>query len=69
MLKQRTLKKVISATGVGLHNGEKVTLTLRPAAPNTGIVFKRVDLPLPNEIKATPDAVRGTRMCSALESN
>ncbi len=50
MLKQRTLKKTISATGVGLHNGEKVTLTLRPAAPDTGIVFKRVDLPLPNEI-------------------
>ena len=69
MLKQRTLKKAISATGVGLHNGEKVTLTLRPAAPDTGIVFKRVDLPLPNEIKATPDAVRDTRMCSALESD
>lgn len=69
MLKQRTLKKAISATGVGLHNGEKVTLTLRPAAPNTGIVFKRVDLPQPNEILATPDAVRDTRMCSALEAN
>lgn len=69
MLKQRTLKKAISATGVGLHNGEKVTLTLRPAAPNTGIIFKRVDLPQPNEIKATPDAVRDTRLCSALEEN
>jgi UDP-3-O-[3-hydroxymyristoyl] N-acetylglucosamine deacetylase len=69
MLKQRTLKKAISATGVGLHNGEKVTLTLRPAAPNTGIIFKRVDLPQPNEILATPDAVRDTRMCSALEAN
>ena len=69
MLKQRTLRKAISATGVGLHNGEKVTLTLRPAAPDTGIVFKRVDLPLPNEIKATPDAVHDTRMCSALEAN
>lgn len=53
MLKQRTLKKAISATGVGLHNGEKVTLTLRPAAANTGIVFKRVDLPQPNEIVAS----------------
>lgn len=69
MLKQRTLKKAISATGVGLHNGEKVTLTLRPAAPDTGIVFKRVDLPQPNEIKATPQAVNDTRLCSALEEN
>jgi UDP-3-O-[3-hydroxymyristoyl] N-acetylglucosamine deacetylase len=69
MLKQRTLKKAISATGVGLHNGEKVTLTLRPAATDTGIVFKRVDLPQPNEILATPDAVHDTRLCSALEAN
>lgn len=69
MLKQRTLKKAISATGVGLHNGEKVTLTLRPAAPDTGIVFKRVDLPQPNEILATPNAVHDTRMCTALEAN
>lgn len=69
MLKQRTLKKVIHATGVGLHNGEKVTLTLRPALINTGIIFKRVDLPQPNEIKATPEAVRDTRMCSALEQD
>ncbi len=69
MLKQRTLKQAISATGVGLHNGEKVTLTLRPAAPDTGIVFKRVDLPQPNEILATPSAVHDTRMCSALEAN
>jgi UDP-3-O-[3-hydroxymyristoyl] N-acetylglucosamine deacetylase len=69
MVRQRTLKKMISATGVGLHNGEKVTLTLRPAAADTGIVFKRVDLPLPNTIQATPDAVHDTRMCSALEAN
>lgn len=69
MLKQRTLKKVIHATGVGLHNGEKVTLTLRPASINTGIIFKRVDLPQPNEIKATPEAVHDTRMCSALEQD
>jgi len=69
MLKQRTLKKAISATGVGLHNGEKVTLTLRPAAADTGIVFKRVDLPQPNEISATPNAVHDTRLCSALEAN
>ena len=69
MLKQRTLKKVVSATGVGLHNGEKVTLTLRPAAIDAGIVFRRTDLPGTPEIKATPDAVRDTRMCSALEQN
>ncbi len=69
MLKQRTLKKAISATGVGLHNGEKVTLTLRPAAADTGIIFKRVDLPQPNEIAATAQAVHDTRLCSALDAN
>jgi len=67
MLKQRTLKKAISATGVGLHTGDKVTLTLRPAAPDTGIVFRRVDLPEPVEIKVQPDRVCDTRLCSALE--
>lgn len=67
MLKQRTLKTAISTTGVGLHNGEKVTLTLRPAAADTGIVFKRVDLPQPNEILARPSAVNDTRLCSAVE--
>ena len=69
MLKQRTLKTQVSATGVGLHNGEKVTLTLKPAAIDTGIVFKRADLPGTPTIQATPDAVRDTRMCSALEHN
>ncbi len=69
MLKQRTLKKQVSATGVGLHNGEKVTLTLTPAAIDTGIVYRRTDLPGKPEIQATPDAVSDTRMCSALERN
>ena len=69
MLKQRTLKKQISATGVGLHNGEKVTMTLRPAAADTGILFRRVDLPNSPEIKVQADAVRDTRLCSALECN
>ncbi|HJV68296.1 UDP-3-O-acyl-N-acetylglucosamine deacetylase, partial [Ideonella sp.] len=46
MLKQRTLKSLTRAVGVGLHSGQKVELTLRPAAPNTGIVFRRVDLPV-----------------------
>ncbi len=69
MLKQRTLKKQVSATGVGLHNGEKVTLTLKPAAIDNGIVFVRADLPGAPKIQATPEAVRDTRMCSALEHN
>ena len=69
MLKQRTLKKEISATGVGLHNGEKVTMTLRPAAADAGILFRRIDLPNLSEIKVQANAVRDTRMCSALECN
>jgi UDP-3-O-[3-hydroxymyristoyl] N-acetylglucosamine deacetylase len=69
VLKQRTLKKQVSATGVGLHNGEKVKLTLLPAPVDTGIVFRRTDLPGMPEIQATPEAVRDTRMCSALEQN
>jgi UDP-3-O-[3-hydroxymyristoyl] N-acetylglucosamine deacetylase len=69
VLKQRTLKKAVSATGVGLHNGEKVVMTLQPAAIDTGIVFKRVDLPNAPTIQATPDAVKDTRLCSALEQD
>jgi UDP-3-O-[3-hydroxymyristoyl] N-acetylglucosamine deacetylase len=69
VLKQRTLKKKVSATGVGLHNGVKVELTLLPAAIDSGIVFRRTDLPGMPEIQATPDAVSDTRMCSALEKN
>ena len=69
MLKQRTIKKDISATGVGLHSGDKVTLTLRPAQPDTGVVFKRVDLPGQPEIKVKPEWVNDTRLCSALECN
>ncbi len=67
MLRQRTLKNVIRATGVGLHTGEKVYLTLRPAAANTGIVFRRVDLLEPVEIRAAPDNVGDTRLSSTLE--
>ena len=66
MLKQRTLKTTIRATGVGLHTGEKVELTLRPAAPDTGIVFRRVDLAQPVEIKATPFNVGDTRLSTTL---
>lgn len=67
MIKQRTLKHIIRATGVGLHTGEKVYMTLRPAASNTGIVFRRIDLAQPVEIKADPYHVGDTRLSSCLE--
>ena len=67
MIKQRTIKNIIRATGVGLHTGEKVYLTLRPAAPNTGVVFRRVDLAQPVDIKANPYRVGDTRLSSCLE--
>ena len=66
MIRQRTLKNVIRATGVGLHTGEKVLLTLRPAAPNTGIVFRRVDFDEPVEIAACPENVGDTRLSTTL---
>lgn len=67
MIKQRTLRNAIRATGVGLHSGQKVTLNLRPGAPNAGIVFRRVDLPQPVDIPAAPHAVGDTRLSSCLE--
>ncbi len=67
MLKQRTLKTLVKATGVGLHGGQKVTLVLRPAQPDTGIVFRRVDLEPPVDLKADPLAVGDTRLASCLE--
>ena len=67
MIHQRTLKNVIRATGVGLHTGEKVYLTLRPAPVNTGIVFRRVDLDPVVELKARPDQVGDTRLSTALK--
>ncbi len=69
MLKQRTLKNMIRATGVGLHTGAKVYMTLRPAPANTGIVFRRVDLDRPVEIKGEPYAVGDTRLSSGLEKD
>lgn len=66
MIKQRTPKKVIQATGVGLHSGEKVLLTLRPAPINTGIVFRRVDLSPVVEIPASYDYVGDTMLCTTL---
>jgi len=67
MLKQRTLKAVVSAAGVGLHSGVKVNMSLRPAAPGTGIVFRRVDLAPPVELPASALLVTDTRMCSCVE--
>jgi UDP-3-O-[3-hydroxymyristoyl] N-acetylglucosamine deacetylase len=68
MIKQRTLKSPVRAIGVGLHSGVKVEMTLRPAAPDTGIVFRRLDLVPPVDLKADPYLVTDTRLCSALES-
>jgi UDP-3-O-[3-hydroxymyristoyl] N-acetylglucosamine deacetylase len=67
MLRQRTLRKLVKTTGVGLHSGEKVTLVLRPAQADTGIVFRRVDLDPPVDLKADPLAVGDTRLASCLE--
>jgi len=67
MLKQRTLKSVIRASGVGLHSGVKVNIALRPAAPNTGIVFRRVDLDPVVDLTASALTVGDTRLCSCLE--
>ncbi len=66
MLKQRSLKNSIRATGVGLHTGNKVFMTLRPAPPNTGIIFRRVDLESPVEIPAKPEYVGDTMLGTTL---
>lgn len=68
MINQRTLKNVIRATGVGLHTGEKVYLTLRPAEVDTGIVFRRVDLDPVVELHAKPQTVGDTRLSTALKN-
>src|SRR3990167_270494 len=67
MIKQRTLKNVIHATGVGVHLGEKVYLTLRPASVDTGIIFRRVDLAEPVEIPAQVAFIGDTDLCTCLE--
>ena len=66
MIKQRTLKNVIRATGVGLHRGNKVLLALRPAPVNAGIIFRRVDLDDPVEIEAKSDNVGDTLLSTSL---
>lgn len=68
MIRQRTLKTLVRAAGVGLHSGQKVTIALRPAPPDTGIVFRRIDLPEPVDFRSDPHLVTDTRLCSALES-
>jgi len=67
MIRQRTLKNVVRATGVGLHTGQKVYLSLRPAAPDTGIVFRRIDLAQPVDIPASALRVGDTRLSCCLE--
>lgn len=67
MIKQRTIRSQIKATGVGLHSGLKVEMTLRPAAPDTGILFRRVDCDPPVNIPLDPYRITDTRLCSALE--
>ncbi len=66
MLQQRTLQTLTRAVGVGLHSGERVELTLRPAQPDTGIVFRRVDLPSPVDIPVSATAVTDTRLASTI---
>ena len=66
MLAQRTLQRSVDTVGIGLHSGQKVGLTLRPAAPNTGIVYRRIDLETPVEIVSTPEAVGETMLSTTL---
>jgi UDP-3-O-[3-hydroxymyristoyl] N-acetylglucosamine deacetylase len=66
MLAQRTLRSLTRAVGVGLHSGQRVELTLRPAPPDTGIVFRRIDLPQPVDIPVSATAVTDTRLASTI---
>jgi UDP-3-O-[3-hydroxymyristoyl] N-acetylglucosamine deacetylase len=68
MIRQRTLKSLTRAVGVGVHSGQKVELTLRPAPPDTGIVFRRTDLPVPVDIPVNVLAVSDTRMASTISA-
>jgi UDP-3-O-[3-hydroxymyristoyl] N-acetylglucosamine deacetylase len=68
VLKQRTLKSLTRAVGVGVHSGQRVELTLRPAPPDTGIVFRRVDLPVPVDIPMSAGAVTDTRMATTVSN-
>lgn len=68
MIQQRTIKSTIRASGVGLHTGAKVSMVLRPAAPDTGVIFRRLDLAEPVDIVVAPDQVGDTRLCSTLDN-
>ena len=68
MLRQRTLKSLTRAVGVGVHSGHKVELTLRPAPPDTGVIFRRTDLPSPVDIPVNAWAVSDTRMASTISA-
>ncbi|WP_119353481.1 UDP-3-O-acyl-N-acetylglucosamine deacetylase [Azohydromonas sediminis] len=68
MLQQRTIKSLTRAVGVGVHSGQKVELTLRPAAPDAGFTFRRVDLPQPVDIRVDAQAVCDTRMASTISA-
>jgi len=69
MIQQRTLQTITRSVGVGVHSGQRVELTLKPAAPDTGIVFRRVDLPVPVEIAVSALAVSDTRMASTISAD
>ncbi|MGN1209761.1 MAG: UDP-3-O-acyl-N-acetylglucosamine deacetylase, partial [Duodenibacillus sp.] len=66
MIQQRTIRQTVSAVGIGLHSGRKVKLVMRPAAPDTGIVFRRVDLTPTVELPARAESVNDTRMATTL---
>ncbi|MGP1871441.1 MAG: UDP-3-O-acyl-N-acetylglucosamine deacetylase [Arsenophonus sp.] len=66
MIKQRTLKSIVQATGIGLHTGKKVTLALRPAPSNTGVIYRRIDLNPPVDFHAEAKSVRNTTLCTCL---
>jgi UDP-3-O-[3-hydroxymyristoyl] N-acetylglucosamine deacetylase len=68
MLRQRTLKSITRAVGVGVHSGHKVELTLRPAPPDSGVIFRRTDLPIPVDIPVNAWAVSDTRMASTISA-
>lgn len=65
-VKQRTIKKEIQTTGVGLHTGKKVTLTLKPAGDNVGVIYRRTDLSPAIDFLVNPDSVRDTQLCTCL---
>nr|MBP6705985.1 UDP-3-O-acyl-N-acetylglucosamine deacetylase [Achromobacter sp.] len=67
MFRQRSIQNLVRTTGVGVHSGRRVELTLRPAQPNTGIVFHRVDLPEVVDLPAQAAGVGDTRMASVLQ--